>query len=100
MHAACVGVGKRIGAYVTARPVRACLLWRKADLNLCSISPPLCGRSYAGPGLQEKAPATSGCVLATTTNLGDGSRRVVGKAKLKLRFFAVRAEKLGCGKVN
>ena len=40
------------------------------------------------PGaLGEKAPATSGCALATTTNLGDGSRRVAGKTKLKLRFF-------------
>lgn len=77
---------------VTARTVRACLLRGKADLNLCSISPRLC--------FQEKNPATSGCVFATTTNLGDGSRRVAAKAKLKLQFFAVRAEKLGCDAVN
>ena len=51
MHAACGGVGKRIGVDVTAGPVRACLIWCKADLNLCSISPRLCGRSCVDPGL-------------------------------------------------
>lgn len=55
--------------------------------SICALSHCAAAADRAqGPGRQEKAPATSGCVYATTTNCGDGSRRCVAAMAKKLKL--------------